>query len=116
LKDLIRREKKGSKGNIGIPLEPWYWHFPVTPSHDFPQKVRGYVVRLTRACEDDSNENLQPRRCKTGLQIGLPLPSSLSGDAFQVRSRSAGLHVFVEKKAPASLILLKILSWPLMLE
>ena len=60
------------------------------PSHQGRGSVRGYVVRLTRACEDDNSENLQRRRCGTGLQVGLPLPSSLSGDAFQVRSRSAG--------------------------
>jgi hypothetical protein len=33
--------QKGSKGNIGIPLELWYWHFPVTPSHDFFHKIEG---------------------------------------------------------------------------
>jgi hypothetical protein len=43
-----------------------------------------------RAYEDDSNESLQRKRCQAGLQAALPLPSSLSGDAFQVRSRSAG--------------------------
>jgi hypothetical protein len=33
---------------------------------------------------------LQKKRCGTGLQVELSPPSSLSGDAFQVKSRSAG--------------------------
>ncbi len=75
--------------NARISLETSWWHLPVTSSHDFFQKVRGYVVRLTKACEDDNNESLRTSKCVTELHVGLPFPSSLSGDAFQVRSSSA---------------------------
>jgi hypothetical protein len=56
------------------PLGVLYRHLPQTLSHDFLQKVRGYVVRLTTPCEDNSNESLQKSKCGTGLQTGLPLP------------------------------------------
>jgi hypothetical protein len=38
-------------------LDILYEHLPVTPSYNFFQKVKGYVVRLTRAREDDNNED-----------------------------------------------------------
>ena len=37
-----------------------------------------------RACEDDNNENLQKKRCGTGLQVRLPLPSSLREMLFRL--------------------------------
>jgi hypothetical protein len=58
----LGESRKGSKENIRIPLELSYRHLLQTPSHDFLQKAKGWVVRITRACEDDSNESLQRRR------------------------------------------------------
>jgi hypothetical protein len=77
---------KNSKVSFGV-TSGTFWKFLLISIF---QKVKGLVRRLTKACEDDNSENLQWRRCGTKLQVGLPLPSSLPGDAFQLRWRSAG--------------------------
>jgi hypothetical protein len=85
----LRRDKKSPGGVISAPSGNSF--------SSLLQKVRGYVARLMKACEDNNNENLQQSRCGTGLQAGLPLPSSLSADAFQVTSRSTGRQAMLRE-------------------